>query len=168
MTIYITSYKVQIPPISIPLFLVKLLQQLTKTNRHLYAKVLLQTLWCLILKFLLIILLLKKTSKHINLHINTSKLKCDSNDTLHLSKTDELEAKFDALKSLVTRGISNLANKLESVSLVLNQTSKALEKRGVNNSKLLLDDFEFLRLEILSKDKLINYLMGKQTTILND
>ena len=114
------------------------------------------------------VLLLKKICKHINLHINTSKLKCDSNDKLHLSKIDELEAKFDALKSLVTREISNLTNKLDSISLVLNQTSKALEKRDVNNSKLLQDNFEFLRQEILSKDKLINCLMEKETTILND
>ena len=88
-------------------------------------------------------------------HINTSKLKPDSNDSLHLSKIDELEAKFDALKSLVTREMSNLANKLDSISLVLNETSKTREKRDVNNSKLLQENFEFLCQEILSKDKLI-------------
>ena len=85
-------------------------------------------------------------------HINTSILKPDINDMLHLSKIDELETKFDALKSLATREISNLTNK---------------EKRDVSNSKLLHDNFEFIRKEILSKDKLINYLMGTQTTILN-
>ena len=92
------------------------------------------------------------TFKENTSHINTSKLKPDSNDSLHLSKIDELEAKFDALKSLVTREISNLTNKLDSISLVLNETSKTLEKRDVNNSKLLQDNFEFLRQEILSKD----------------
>ena len=107
------------------------------------------------------------TFKENTSHINTSQLKPDSNDTLHFSKTGELEAKFDALKSLVTREISNLANKLDSISLILNQTSKTLEKRGVNNSKLLQDNFEFLCQEILSKDKLVNYSMETQTKILN-
>ena len=51
--------------------------------------------------------------------------------------------------------------------MVLNETSKTLEKRDVNNSKLLQDNFEFLRQEILSKNKLINYLMEKQTTTPN-
>ena len=51
--------------------------------------------------------------------------------------------------------------------MVLNETSKTLEKRDVNNSKLLQDNFEFLRQEILSKAKLINYLMETQTAILN-
>ena len=107
------------------------------------------------------------TFKENTSQINTCKLKPDSSDTLPLSKIDELEAKFDALKSLVTREISNLTNKLDSISLVLNETSRTLEKRDVNNSKLLQDNFEFLRQEILSKDKLIHYLMETQTTILN-
>ena len=51
--------------------------------------------------------------------------------------------------------------------MVLNETSKTLEKPDVSNSKLLQDNFEFLRKEILSKDKLVNYLMNTQTTILN-
>ena len=51
--------------------------------------------------------------------------------------------------------------------MVLNETTKTLEKRDINNSKLLQDNFEFLRQEILSKDKLINYLMETQSTILN-
>ena len=47
------------------------------------------------------------TFKENTSHINTSKLKLDSNDTLHLSKIYELEAKFNALKSIVTREISS-------------------------------------------------------------
>ena len=101
------------------------------------------------------------TFKENTSHINTSKLKPDSNDSLHLSKIDELEAKFDALKSLVTREMSNLANKLDSISLVLNETSKTWEKRDVNNSKLLQENFEFLCQEILSKDKLITWWRHK-------
>ena len=107
------------------------------------------------------------TFKENTSHINTSKLEPDSTDTLHFSKTDELEAEFDALKSHVTREISNLTNKLDSLSLVLNEATQTLEKRDINNSKLLQDNFEFLRQEILSKDKLINYLMETQSTILN-
>ena len=76
------------------------------------------------------------TFKENTSHVNTSKLKPDSNDSLHLSEIDELEAKFDALKSPVICEMSNLANKLDSISLVLNETSKTLEKRDVNNSKL--------------------------------
>ena len=64
---------------------------------------------------------------------------------LQFSKFDEFEAKFDVLKSLVTREISNLANKLDSLSLILNETSQTLEKRDVSNSKLLQDNFELLR-----------------------
>ena len=71
----------------------------------------------------------KENTSHIHTNIDTSKLKPDSNDdTLHFSKIAVLEAKFDALKSLVTREISNLANKLDYLSLVLNETSKTLEK----------------------------------------
>ena len=95
------------------------------------------------------------------------KLKPDSNNTLQFSKFGELEAKFDALKSLVTCEISNSANKLDCLSSVLNETSKTLEKRDVSNSKLLKDNFELLPKEILSKDRLINYLMETQITILN-
>ena len=36
--------------------------------------------------------------------------------------------------------------------MVLNETSKTLEKRDASNSKLLQDKFELLRKEILSKD----------------
>ena len=64
------------------------------------------------------------TFKENTSHIDTCKLKPDSNDTLHFPKFHEIEVKFDALKSLVTREISNLANKLDSLSLVLNETSK--------------------------------------------
>ena len=85
-------------------------------------------------------------------HIDTSKLNLDSNDTLQFSKFDELEPKVDALKSLASREISHLANKLGSLSMVLNETSKTLEKRDASNSKLLQDKFELLRKEILSKD----------------
>ena len=57
-----------------------------------------------------------------------------------------------------------ITNKLDSISLVLNESSKTLEKLDPNNSKLLQDNFEFFRQEILSKD---NYLMETQTAILN-
>ena len=67
--------------------------------------------------------------------------------------SDDPTFKFDALKSLATCEISNLTNKLDSILLVLNETSKTLEKRDANKSKLLQDNF--LRQEILSKDKLI-------------
>ena len=46
---------------------------------------------------------------------------------------------------------------------VLHETLKTLEKREISNSKLLQENFEFL----LSKDKLIKYLLETQTTILN-
>ena len=55
-----------------------------------------------------------------------------------------------------------ITNKLDSISLVLNESSKTLEKLDPNNSKLLQDNF--VRQEILSKD---NYLMETQTAILN-
>ena len=109
----------------------------------------------------------KENTPHIHTNIDISKLKPDSNDTLHFSKINELEAKFYALKSLVTREISNLANELDSLSLVLNETSKTLVKPDVSNSKLLQDNFEFLRKGILSKNKSINYLMETQSIILN-
>ena len=51
--------------------------------------------------------------------------------------------------------------------MVLNETSKTLEKRDVSNSKLLQYNFEILCKDILSKDKLINYLMETETTIIN-
>ena len=104
------------------------------------------------MKIHLIILLI---TPHIHTNIDTSKLKPQSNDMLHFSKIDELEAKFDGLKSLVTCEISNLAKKLDSLSLVLNETSKTLDKCDISSSKLLQKKFEFLREEILSKDKLI-------------
>ena len=40
---------------------------------------------------------------------------------LHFSKITKLEAKFDALESQVTCEISKLANKLDSLSLVLHE-----------------------------------------------
>ena len=107
------------------------------------------------------------TFKEKSSYIDISKFKPDSNNTLQFSKFDELEGKFDALKSPVTRELSNLANKLDSLSLVLNETSKTLEKLDVSNSKLLKHNFELVRKGILSKDRLINYLMETQTTILN-
>ena len=90
----------------------------------------------------------KENTPHIHTNIAIPKLKPDSNDTLPFSKTDEFEAKFDALKSLVTREVSNLANKLDSLSLILNETSKTLGKPDVSNRKLFHDNFEFLRKEI--------------------
>ena len=77
------------------------------------------------------------TFKENTSHIDTCKLKPDSNDTLHFPKFHEIEVKFDTLKSLVTREISNLANKLDSLSLVLNETSKTQDKCDASNSKLL-------------------------------
>ena len=77
-----------------------------------------------------------ENTPHILTNIDTSKLKPESNDMLHFSKIDELEAKFDALKSLVTCEISNLTIKLNCLSLVLHETSKTLEKPDVSNSKL--------------------------------
>ena len=94
----------------------------------------------------------KESTPHIHTNIDTSKLKLESNDTIHFSKVDELDAKFDALKSLITCEISNLANKLDCFSLVLKEASKTLEKRDINNSKLLQENFELLRKEIPSKD----------------
>ena len=47
---------------------------------------------------------------------------------LQFSKIDELDAKSDALKSLVPSEIFNLANKLH-------ETLKTLEKCDVSNSK---------------------------------
>ena len=131
MIIHITSCKVQIPPISIPLFLVKLLHQLTKIFRHLYAKVTNSVVSSVEIPSD------NPTFKENTSHINTSKLKPNSNDTLRLSKIGELKAKLDALKSLATHKISNLTNKSDSISLALSETSKTLEKRDVNNSKLL-------------------------------
>ena len=96
----------------------------------------------------------KENIPHIDAKIDTPKLKPDSNDMLHFSKIDKLEAKFDDLKSLVTREISNLISKLDSLLLILNEASKTLEKPDVSNSKLPQDNFAFLRKEILSKDKL--------------
>ena len=101
----------------------------------------------------------KHNTPHIHTNIDTSKRKPESNDMLHFSKIDELEAKFDALKSPVTCEIFNLANKLDSLPLVLHETLKTLEKRDVSNSKLLQENFEYLRKETLSKDKLIKNLM---------
>ena len=40
------------------------------------------------------------------------------------SKIDKLDAKFDALKRLVTCEISILTNKLDPISLILSKTSK--------------------------------------------
>ena len=63
----------------------------------------------------------KENTPHIHANIDSSKRKPESNDMLLFSKIDELEAKFDALKSLVTCEISNLANKLDSLWLVLHE-----------------------------------------------
>lgn len=49
-------------------------------------------------------------------------------------KIYKLEAKFD-LKILLTRETSNLANKLDSFSLVLQESRKTLEQRDFRNSK---------------------------------
>ena len=80
--------------------------------------------------------------------------KPECNNMLQFSNIDELDAKFDAIKSLVPCKIFNLANTLGCLSLVLHETLKTLEKLHVRNSKLLQKNFEFLRKEILSKDKI--------------
>ena len=146
MTIHKTSYKVQIRPISVPLFLLKL-PFAPSIDKNLQTP-------------------LRESSITYSTYSVMSNIEippgnCIDTSKLHLSKIDKLDAKFDALKSFNTREISNLANKLDSLLL------KTLEKRGVSSSKLLQNNFEFLRKQILSKDKLINYLMETQTTILN-
>ena len=82
MAIHKTSDKVQIFSISIPLFLVKLLDQLTKIYRHVYTKVLLQKK---VSNFEIPSdnPTFKENTPRIYTNINTSKLKPDSNDTLH-------------------------------------------------------------------------------------
>ena len=75
----------------------------------------------------------------------------------------KIETKFDALKSHVTSEIF-LANKLDSLLLVLHET---LKTRDVRNSKLLLENFEFHRKEILSKDEFIKDLIETQSTVLS-
>ena len=143
MTIHKTSYKVQIRPISVPLFLLKL-PFAPSIDKNLQTP-------------------LRESSITYSVmsNIEIPPGNCIDTSKLHLSKIDKLDAKFDALKCFNTREISNLANKLDSLLL------KTLEKRGVSSSKLLQNNFEFLRKQILSKDQLINYLMETQTTILN-
>ena len=82
---------------------------------------------------------------------------------LHFSKIVKLEAKFDVLKSLLTCEISTLANTLDSLSLVSHEILKTLEQQDVINNKLLLENFEFHRKEVLSKDKFIKYLLNRNT-----
>ena len=71
-------------------------------------------------------------------------------------------AKFDALKSHVTCEISILANKLDSLLLVLHEALKTLEQHDVRNSS-----YRFHRTEILSKDEFITYLMEAQSAVLD-
>ena len=61
----------------------------------------------------------------------------------------------------------NLANKLNSLSLVLHKTLKTLEQLDARQSKLLLKNFEFHRKEIFSKDDSIEYLLETKTTVLD-
>ena len=63
--------------------------------------------------------------------------------------------------------MSILANKLDSLLLVLHKTLKNLGQNDVKNNKLLLENFEFYRKEILSKDAYIKDLMETQTTVLD-
>ena len=64
----------------------------------------------------------KENTPHIHTNINTFKRKPGSYDMLHFSKIAKLEAKFDALKNHVTCEISILANKVDSLSLILHKT----------------------------------------------
>ena len=57
-----------------------------------------------------------ENTPHIHTIFDTSKLQPD-NDSLYFSKIHELDVNFDALKSIATREISSLANKLDSLSL---------------------------------------------------
>ena len=86
---------------------------------------------------------------------------------LHFSKIAKLEVKFDALKSHVTCEISISANNLDSLLLVLHETLNNLGQNDVKNNKLLLENFEFYRKEILSKNEFIKDLMETQTTVLD-
>ena len=95
------------------------------------------------------------------------KRKSENEDVLHLSKIPKLEVESDALKSHITFEISILANKLDSLSIVLQETLKFLEQRDIRNSKLLLENFKFPRKEILSKDEFSKYLMETQTTVVD-
>ena len=85
----------------------KLLHQSTKIYRYLYAKVLLQTVQCPSDNPTSD----SPTFKENTPHIDISQLKLDSNDTIPFSKLYKFDAKFDALKILATREISELANK---------------------------------------------------------
>ena len=105
----------------------------------------------------------EKNAQHIHTNIATFKSKPESNDMLHFSKIVKLEAKFDILKSLLTCEISTLANTLDSLSLVSHEILKTLEQHDVINNKLLLENFEFHRKEVLSKDKFIKYLLNRNT-----
>ena len=53
----------------------------------------------------------------------------------------------------------NLANKLDSLLLVLHKTLNTLEQLDARQSKLLLKNFEFHCNEIFSKDESIEYLL---------
>ena len=74
---------------------------------------------------------------------------------LHFLKIVKLEVKLDALKRHVTCQIPILTKKLDPLQLVLHDTLKTVDQRDVRNSKLLLENFEFYREEILSKDEFI-------------
>ena len=104
MTIHKTSCKVQIRPISVPLFLLKL-PFAPSIDKNLQTP-------------------LRESSITYSVVSNFEIPPGDCIDTskLHFSKIDKLDPKFDALKSLNTREISNLANKLDSLLLVLNET----------------------------------------------
>ena len=51
--------------------------------------------------------------------------------------------------------------------LVLHKSLKTMERHDVRNSKLILENFEFHRKKILSKDEFIKYLMETQTAVLS-
>ena len=87
----------------------------------------------------------KENTPHIHTNIATSKRESRSDHMLHFSKITKLEAKFDTIKSHATYEISNLANKLDTLPLVLHETLKTLEQRDVRNSKLLQEKDELIK-----------------------
>ena len=75
---------------------------------------------------------------------------------LYLSKITKLDAIFDALKSHVTCELSNEANKLDSISLVLHKTLKTLQQCDVRNSKLHRNILNFFVRRFFQKMNLLN------------
>ena len=103
MTIHKTSYKVQICPISVPLFLLKL-PFAPSIDKNLQTP-------------------LRESSITYSVvsNIEIPPGNCIDTSKLHFSKIVKRDTKFDALKSFNNREVTNLANKLDSLLLVLNE-----------------------------------------------